>query len=718
MAKQEISRRTFIKGAAAGVASIAAMGVLQSLEGGKETASAAETTITAVADNVPASAEVAEAANAAATTVAAVESSALPAEVKTEVEKAVTGMTFTPGTYTASAPGIQSDCVVTMTFDEKSITNVEVDVSGETPDIGAKIGQKMADAILGGQTADVDAVTGATVTSNAVRIAAADCISQAAGQEIVLEEPAEEPAGAQDWLGTAPEISDADITEEIDTEILVVGLGTGGWPTLMTAAEEGAQVLAIEKNENPTGIREDIGAIGSKWQQETIKEFPEMEIDKMEAIEDIVRYATGYCKFDLIRFWAENSAETVEWIGGILEDSGKYFMQHEGGLGDTRYAERDKAYATGHSPHKTEEYASDPDVSTNSVFMEHLEDYPNAQIRCSTMLVKLLQDNAGRVIGAIAQDTNDDHYIKVNTSKGVIMSTGGYLTNTAMMNALQPMTQEMKVQCRIGSKGDGSGIKAMLWAGAQMDPIHTSMMFNRCAVLPTETAGYETTGEWFWFGEQPFLKVNLNGERFCNESGPYEFMLHSMEMQPYHTYCDIFDANNKEYAEQFQEVGCCRLFDFDNGAIPNRYYDSCWQSNEDLIEKGYLIKADTLEELAAGLNIPAAQFIKTVERYNDLCYEGKDEDYGKAPHRLTPVDTAPFYGIRTCAWHLTTLDGVSINTDMEVLKEDGSPIGGLYATGDCSGGFFANNYPNLFTGLACGRTMTFGRHAAKVLANK
>ena len=81
--------------------------------------------------------------------------------------------------------------------------------------------------------------------------------------------------------------------------------------------------------------------------------------------------------------------------------------------------------------------------------------------------------------GVIAQDVDDGHYIRINTAKGVIMCTGGYLMNTNMMNALQPMTQQMKVQVRIGSRCDGSGIKAMLWAGAEFDPIHTSMMFNR-----------------------------------------------------------------------------------------------------------------------------------------------------------------------------------------------------------------------------------------------
>ncbi|MCD8126687.1 MAG: FAD-binding protein [Clostridiales bacterium] len=110
-------------------------------------------------------------------------------------------------------------------------------------------------------------------------------------------------------------------------------------------------------------------------------------------------------------------------------------------------------------------------------------------------------------------------------------------------------------------------------------------------------------------------------------------------------------------------------------------------------------------------------FVATVEWYNELCYNGKDEDYGKETHRMTPVDTAPYYGICTGAWHLTTLNGCRINTDMQVIREDGTAIEGLYATSDCSGGFFATTYPNLFTGLACGRTMTFGRRAAQIVAN-
>ena len=624
---------------------------------------------------------------------------------------------YNPGTYSATAKGIGSDVKVTMTFDANSITDVEIDVSGETKGIGAEIGDQMQDAILTAQSADVDAVSGATVTSDAIRQAAAACIEQASGEAVTLTEKSEAPS---DWLGEAPEIAESDITEELETEVLVVGCGTGGWIATMTAAEEGAKVLVLEKRETPTGIREDIGGINSRLQLESFKEFPEFEIDKTEALQDIVRYASGYVDSDLVKTWIDHSGELVDWLTDLMESTGDWYMSLEGGIGDQNHPERDKAYATGHSPHKTEQGA-EKNVSTSSTFRDFCDATGNVDWRFQTALVKLEQDESGKVTGVIAQDLTDEHYIRVKAAKGVIMATGGYATNTEMMLALQPMTMKMRANVPIGSTDDGSGIKAMLWAGGIMDPCHASMMFNRCSVLPTETAGYKTNGKWYWFGEQPFLKVNLNGKRFCNESGPYEFMLHSMYMQPHHTYVDVFDANNKKYCEQFDEVGCCRLFPFDNGAESNMPYDYVWgqmtEGENSHLALGYLQKADTLEELAEKLNIPADAFVESVERYNELCAKGIDEDYGKSPHRMTPVDTAPFYGIRTCAWHLTTMDGCRINTDMQVIREDGTVIEGLYATGDCTGGFFANNYPNLFTGLACGRTMTFGRRAAKIAVN-
>ncbi len=147
---------------------------------------------------------------------------------------------YTPGTYSATAKGIGSDVTVTMTFDANSITDVAIDVSGETKGIGAENGGTMQDAILAAQSADVDSVSGASVTSDAIRKAAAACIEQASGEAVTLTEKSEAPS---DWRGEAPEVAEADITEELETEVLVVGCGTGGWLAAMTAAEEGAKMV-------------------------------------------------------------------------------------------------------------------------------------------------------------------------------------------------------------------------------------------------------------------------------------------------------------------------------------------------------------------------------------------------------------------------------------------------------------------------------------------
>ena len=525
-------------------------------------------------------------------------------------------------------------------------------------------------------------------------------------------------ASTPDWLGEAPEVAESDITETVDTEVLICGFGTGGVPCALSAAQAGAKVLVIERDpaDGQMQMREDLGAINSTLQKESFADYPEFQIDEKDAVEDIVRYANGYCSYDLIKLWAERSGEVIDWVQQNTEATGKIYFQFEGGIGNQDGEARDRAFATGHSPHLTDQAGENDSYSS---IMRQLAQDAGAEVRFSTPLVKLERDSDGRVTGAIAQDGSDGHYVRVNASKGVVLATGGYSTNTDMMQALQPQILDSRILCTSGSTDDGSGIKAGMWLGARKDPVGTSICFNRCCVKPDETAGNGVVGRWFWFGEQPFLKVNLNGERFCNESGPYDYMLHSAWLQPEHTYVDIWDSDAKAKAEQMDEVGCCRLFPFDNGALNNIPFDTVWDKmNQKLIDDGYIQTADTIEELAEKLNIPADALASTVEKYNGYCDDGVDPDYYKESYRLTKLDTPPYYGVRTGAWHLATFDGLLINTDMQVLDQDNQPIEGLYAIGDCSGGFFSTSYPNLFTGLACGRTTTEGYLVGQALAQK
>lgn len=251
-----------------------------------------------------------------------------------------------------------------------------------------------------------------------------------------------------------------------------------------------------------------------------------------------------------------------------------------------------------------------------------------------------------------------------------------------------------------------------------MDEVHTAMVFDHVAVKPDELGGSETTGSLFWMGSNPWLKVNLNGERFTNEAAPYDYILNSALTQPGHTVVDIWDSDYEKYLEQFDIHGCARVFPFDNGSPTNMTLEASKGINEGLIENGYIVVADTIEELAEGLGLPAETLKKTVERQNENYDAGVDPDFGKDAHRLSAIRTAPFYGVRTSGYMLCTLDGITINENFQAVDDNGKAIEGLYVTGVDSGSYYAHTYPNMSTGNCCGRSVTFGRMIGKALAAK
>ena len=151
---------------------------------------------------------------------------------------------YKPGTYVSKAAGIGGDVVVKMTFDANKITDVVIDASTETPGIGQKAAVELKKALLAGQSAKVDTVSGASITSGAVRKAAEKCIAQAKGEipvEVITSNAEEAKDG--DWLGKAPEIPESQIVDTKTTDILVVGCGTGGMFAIATAAENGGKVI-------------------------------------------------------------------------------------------------------------------------------------------------------------------------------------------------------------------------------------------------------------------------------------------------------------------------------------------------------------------------------------------------------------------------------------------------------------------------------------------
>lgn len=428
------------------------------------------------------------------------------------------------------------------------------------------------------------------------------------------------------------------------------------------------------------------------------------------------QYAGGHIQQDLVKLWCDKSGEAIDWVGDRLAERNIELWHESGDKNDeTRY----KHFPIGHSP----KLPIDPKTGKHAISLAQVvEQYAakkGARFDYNTKMVKLEKKN-GRVTGIIAENA-DGAYVRYNAKKGVIVATGGYAQNWKMMEALLPWNLRIigRSGALPGARGDG--IRACLWVGAKMDETHSIMMFDRTAIRPDQKPGPDTvkSGDsgFFWIGSQPWLKVNADGKRFMNESGTYENILHADEYQKGHCHYTLFDANWVKYAQEFKMHGCSRLFPFENGAEPN----IPWQVFEEkmlpgLIAKGYVQKADTIEELARKLGLPPAQLKATVERNNELYRKGEDVDYGKENHRLSALDKAPFYGAKNTGWMLCTMDGIQIDTNMNAIDTEGNPIPGLFVIGNDSGGYFANEYPNLATGMACGRTVTFGRLVGKMLA--
>lgn len=525
------------------------------------------------------------------------------------------------------------------------------------------------------------------------------------------------PVGNVDWLGKEPSVDN--IAQTVESDVIVIGAGTGGAYVSASLLEKGIKVAILEKNATVGPLRNDWGAVDSKWQQEG-----GVKLDKASILHYHALYCANRIDQRLPRIWANESGAAITWIGELLLKLGATKFTSESGyepdFGSATYPK----FPTGHS-------AFFPDGKEDgSKLMQDYITKLGGDYHFNTTFVKF--EHEGKKVTAVIAKDKDGKFIRFVGKKGIVLSTGGYQNNPEMMNALQPHEVMIMSKPQPGAVS-GDGIKACLWMGAAMDETHTSMLFDRMGLLPNETPATMTKPGFFWLGSQPWLKVNLLGERFTNESGPYDFILHAAARQPGATYCAIFDSTWFKQVQQYQTVGCSRIFPFPNGE-PNDVFKTAglestgtdlaaiekeWTAIlQGLMDAGQLQKADTIEELAKKLNIPADTLAATLKRYNELADKGADDDFYKDAYRLIAQKTAPYYGIRLTGWHLCTLDGIRINTEMRPMDSENVPFEGLFVIGDSSGSYFAHTYPNLFTGYANGRTTTFARRVARIIAGE
>lgn len=628
---------------------------------------------------------------------------------------------YIPGTYEGTAEGISSTVKVTMTFSDSAVTDVVVDTSGETASFGAAAADELREQLMAAGSAEIDGVSGSTITSDAVMKAAKSCYAQAKGEAVVSS--VQLPTGDEnDWLGKEPDIDEAAITETVDTDILIVGAGNGGMFAAAYAAANGLNFRVIEQNANVQDTRHWYGAIDSA----AAKEAGEKPADRAKLLSEISRYASGKCDQRVVKTWINESAAMHDFMRSILEDKYGWVCDFTSGseaAWPTENAEHNTDYLFPVQEHNYMASERESGLARNELLLQYIQEL-GYDVDFKTSLAKLEKNSEGRITGIIAQSTEDDHFIRYNANKGVLLACGGFPGNPYMMEQLDPLGASVTTACSYSPADKGYGIRAAVWAGANLDKEAAPMLFDRGVVAPGVDGGYVDSDSAFGGkafpgkirqynpGTQPFLKVNRNGERFANESCPYNDIVYAAAHQPGRVYAQICDANILEDAKRFHTIGCSAQTR--NGG--EKYIQG---KMDEAIEAGALFKCDTLDELADKMGFTGAAkdtFLATVERYNELYDKQNDEDFGKPAYRLSAIRTAPFYGCWLGASLLTTEQGIAINEKGQALDNNNQPMEGLYITGDMSGSFFANNYPCLMAGVAMGRTLTFAMKAVKQMA--
>ena len=624
---------------------------------------------------------------------------------------------YKPGIYSATAHGIGT-VTATVAFDSNRIIDVKLDLVGESEGVGQKAKDRLIQNILASQSGEVDAVSGATMTSSAVKEAVESCIGQAKGLiPIPIPSPStasSSASGAQSWLGEAPKISDSAIVENWKMDLLIVGAGNGGLVAAAKAADLGLKFRIIESMSVVADTRSHVGAINSKY---TYASGTEVDIGLY--LSEFSRYTSGKCNQRVVKKFIAESGEMIEYVGKIVDQYGFNVvtnfdewpaMEHE-----TPYYAPPQEHMF--VPRKDSKYAS---WSRNQILADYIA-HKGSPVDFSTELVELLKAKDA-VVGAIAKTSKG--YVRID-AKNVILACGGYEGDDEMMIALQPLAAQVLVGHLNYPPDKGQGVKAALWAGADRDVEPAPMIFDRGIVKPGVDGGYQRQADGSYLlpggyfqtsteynpGTQPFLKVNRRGERFANESSPYNDIVYAASHQPGHVYCQVYDADYKKYWEQFHTVGC--------SALPRLRPEVMSKLLEDYAAAGIIQKALTLEELADKLGFVGtekATFLATCQRQNENFANGKDPDFYKPARRLSAIRSAPFYGVWMGGNILCTGDGIKINESMQALNKLEEVVPGLYCAGNTSGSFFAGNYPTMYAGTCVGRAMTESLVAVKVIA--
>ncbi len=610
---------------------------------------------------------------------------------------------YIPGTYTAKAKGI-GEVTVTMTFDASSITDVVVDVSNETADIGQLHGETLQAALLQAQSAEIDGVSGATVTSDAVKEAAANCIAQAMG--VAVDETAaaadSDAVSGKSWRDAPDPVDDSQIAETYEADVVIAGHGYAGLNACRYLASQGVSVILIESQ-----AEDKYQAMGNEAgvpNATALKDRGVPEIDPIEYYNNWMLNSGYQANPALMMKFCQNSGTAMdEYLSVLTEDelsnmTTAFYPPTEHQMSSIGPFKFWPATCSFYSQECNQTYIHQKNRE------KAIED--GATFLFSTEARQLIMDGDA-VVGLLATNADGD-YIKFNC-KAVILATGGFGANPEMQKDLLTdlggcLTPDESFSVLMDS--DGRGIQMGYWAGGKLDSLG----------IPT------MNGKHYHPGYPQGLWLDADGKRYCNEYwGPIEFRGRPALQMNRDAFYAFYDAKLPEYlGYSVPSHGSTYASEENIASIKEELANALAAGAEgveghDLSATFTRYGADTLDELldlVCSDDTVKANIKASIERYNALCEAGRDDDFGREGTLMFPIKEGPFYcdvKPSEIGWMMCTCGGLVINAEQQVLNEYYKPIKGLFASGNCASGRFGTEYFTPTPGVSLGTTITLGR---------
>lgn len=599
---------------------------------------------------------------------------------------------FNAGDYTAKSAGKNGDIEVKVTFDDSNIVSIEILSNSETAGLGDTALERLSNEIIEGQTLAVDAVTGATASSNALLAAVEDCVKQAGGNI--------------DQLKIAKEVAETEKqAEEYTTDIVIVGAGAAGMTAGISASASGAKVMIIEKGAS-AAVANGANAGGPIAVGTKVQAAEGEDLTMQTLFTHMNNFTNNTINSALLRNTLEVTGETLDMMTDLGMDI--YLRQDAYGVGfRARHGIREKGQ-------DRMQFLQDEITKNGGEFL------------FETAGKKVILDDKGNAVGIEA--VKSDGTKVIIHANAVLIATGGYLGSEEIIAekfgniTVNPLGNTLSV---------GDGINMVVEAGGVED--------NNWGIVANEfSAANKKAGSWSMdcnqnlrFGIYGGLIVNGNGNRFFNEQimadEPLSGAQSALREGKYYAVMD--DAYYQSVASKgiFETLGSPESWvagvrnlsaEAPESKAHVKVLTEAPNQLQEAIDQGWAYKADTIEELAEHFGLD--HLAETVERYNALCANGEDTDFFKAAPFLTPVNQGPFYVFEyeTSAW--CTLGGVKVDEYLRALNKDNEPINGLYVAGIDAGSLFTSTYydnEGSAFGISLGSGTLAGRHMASYVAS-